>query len=176
MKTKILFMIIAVLAMYTLTTCEDIIDVKFSYSTADMVFQYGPDTITGDLTFFQDNVANKLDSIAVANGTSISKLKSAKLKTCTITITDPADSNFNMVSSFEAFLKADTLPQIPLAVLNPVPRDTNSVQLTVYSQELEKYFKASFFNFILRGTKDAPLGTKYTVKVHLEFDAVAEGI
>ena len=176
MRVKFIFPVIAVIAMFMLTTCEDILDVKFTYSTSDMTFEYGPDTITGNLVFMHDSIVSKLDSIALKNGSNLTKLKSAKLKNCIISISDPSDSNFNMVSSFEAYIGTPTLPQILLANISPVPHDTNSVSLNVNGQELESYLKSPAFNFLIKGTKTKPVGKKYKMKVHLDFDVVADPI
>jgi len=172
MKTIIRTSLLLATVFVIFTSCENL-DAKFTFSTSDITFTYGPDTITGNLVLTQDTIQSELDSLIQKNGTTIDKLNSVKLKSCVITITSPDTGNFNSFNSFEIYISTPTLAQIQLAALNPVPRDTNSVSLAVNGNEIASYIKSPTFYFMLKGNKTKPITYPISVSIHAEYEVSA---
>ncbi len=66
----------------------------------------------------------------------------------TLTITSPANQNFNFLQSIDIYISTDSSNEIELASLTDIPQNVTSITLEPTSAALDEYVKAA--NYTLR--------------------------
>lgn len=135
---------------------EKLTSVDFDYPTEGIIATEAHNA-PGDYDFGETTLTSSLKEELSKNNTNIDLLDELVLKTASITIENP-DQNFDNISKLELYISADGNPETIIASLNPVPKGSNSVTLSVNSNEnLVKYIQATTFTYRVVGTTTGPL-------------------
>ena len=169
------FLILSALAI-SLYSCdkkvENLLDIKFN--TPEQSFELKLDTtsLTGTKTIAPDTLdLIDLDSLAKKNGASISKLKSVKVKSLTISIVDPTTGdNFDKVDSCSVEVENPGKGnKVKLASLKNLAKGVTSVNLTPLDKNILDYTKED--KLILTAKISTNAGV--TKKTKLKGEAIA---
>lgn len=172
--------------MSMMTSCDKLKNEVAKNLNFDLVFQTAETTFTvpvqstnGTYTqtktetfnidqFIKDNTQNQL---------GVDNIKTAKIKSCKLTITNPdADNNFQNFSGASIILKAAGQPDIEMAITNNP--DTYAAELSLpvdASKDLVPYLKATTFTYIAGGTLRRATTKELTMNVKFEFDVNVGG-
>ncbi|MCB2406594.1 hypothetical protein [Hymenobacter lucidus] len=108
------------------------------------------------------------------NNTSADLVKDVTLTKFTLTITDPAASNFDFLNSISISIGTDQNDIVPLASLAQVPKGVTSIELTPSGAKLDKYLKASSYTLHTQATVNSTIGKEVTVKADSRFKVTAD--
>ncbi|MBS1585900.1 MAG: hypothetical protein JSS82_10195 [Bacteroidetes bacterium] len=101
--------------------------------------------------------------------TSGSKIVDVKLSTLGIRIIQPPGTNFNFISSMDAYLSAPGLPEIQVASINGIPKGVDSISLACSDADLKNYFLADMINIRLLGHFNNVPPPNTTFRIHSVF-------
>ncbi|SEO84340.1 hypothetical protein [Niastella yeongjuensis] len=173
--------LVAVLALSTLLhSCDkvkDAISINIPTQTVNAEFTIQPQANgTQSVTTFQYGV--NLDSLIKIQNTSlgIGNIKSAKIKSVTLTLTSStASDNLGAFSAAEVGLSSSAKPDFTaIAGLTSIP-DANqtTLEIPVNSVELKDYFSSTSFTYKLTATTRRATSTTMTGKATIKFDVTA---
>lgn len=175
--------LVAGTATLSLVSCDKLkkealknLNYDLTFQTAETQFTVSPQSNTGtyfdaasasetlDLDkFIKDNTANQL---------GIDNIKSAKIKSCTLTILNPdAGNNFQNFSMAQVKLNATGQPQLELKIENNPDTYAESLTLPVdASKDMLPYLKAGNWNYMIGGTLRTATTKDLTIKVRFAVD------
>ena len=181
MKKTLLHSIIAgtiLLGSTFLVSCGDLgVTVTFPYSQ-EVRFEFDQVDSIGALDTSGVIVSN-LDSILAANDADRDYLESITLTELKLTMVDSAGNtlpggNFNALNNMTAAIANDTVGAMfqNIASLNPVPQNTNPINLTVDTTVLNivPYLAKPSFKVRLTGGVNTSINTKTYVKAKISFN------
>lgn len=173
---KLLILSAIVISLYSCDKkVENLLDIKFN--TPEQSFELTVDTtsLAGTKTLAPDTLdLIDLDSLAKKNGTSISKLKSVKVKSLTISIIDPSDVNFDNVDSCSVEVEnPGKSNKVKLASLQNLPKGTKSVNLTPVDVNILDYAKEQQLILTAKISTNAGVSKKTKLKVTIVGEAIA---
>ena len=181
MKKKLLHSLIAgtiLLGSIFLVSCGDLgITVTIPYSQ-EVRFEFDQVDSTGALDTSGVIVSN-LDSILEANDADRDYLESITLTELKLTMVDSAGNtlvggNFNALNNMTAAIANDTVGALfqNIASLNPVPQNTNPINLTVDTTvvNIVPYLAKPTFKVKLTGGVNTSINTKTHVKAKISFN------
>ncbi len=172
--------------MSMITSCDKLVEEVAKNLNFDLIFQTAETTFTVPVQstnstftdtktetfnidqFIKDNTENKL---------GVDNIKTAKIKSCKLTITNPdADNNFQNFSAASITLKADGQPDIIMDITdNP---DTYATELSLpvdANKDLVPYLKATTFTYVAGGKLRRGTTKELTMKARFEFDVNVGG-
>lgn len=176
---KIIYGLIALAFFSLFSSCDikDKLNININMSSTNVAFTIPVISQTGNVTIGQQSVAVNIDSIIHANNAelSVSNIKSVKLTSCTITMTDgDAANNFSALQSCSATLSSNSKPTpVELANLSNNPDvEAYTLELPVNTTEdLKDYFTGSSFTYSLSGsarkTTSKPINCTATINYTL---------
>ena len=181
MKKNLLHSLIAgtiLLGSTFLVSCGDLgVTVTIPYSQ-EVRFEFDQVDSTGALDTSGVIVSN-LDSILAANDADRDYLESITLTEFELTMVDSAGNalpggNFNALNIISAAIANDTVGAMfqNIASLNPVPQNTNPINLTVDTTVLNivPYLAKPSFKVRLTGGVNTSINTKTYVKAKISFN------
>lgn len=168
-------------SMAMFTSCDKlkdevakVLNFDLTFRTAQTTFTVPQQTNVGTYTqtksetfdfnqFVKDNTDNQL---------SIDNVRSAKIKSCKLTLNDAvAESNFQNFSKASITLKATGQPDVVMEIAdNP---DTYATELSLpvdAARDMVPYLKATTFTYVVSGTLRRATTKELTMKVQFEFD------
>lgn len=170
----------------TMTSCDKLVDEVAKNLNFDLVFQTAETTfsipVQSTLGTYSDTKSETFDMDAFIKGKTDNKLgvgniKTAKIKSCKLTITNPdADNNFQNFSKASVILKAAGQPDITLEI-NDNP-DTYATELSLpvdASKDMVPYLKATSFTYVVGGTLRKVTTKEIMMHVRFEFDINVSG-
>jgi len=173
--------LVAVLALSTLLhSCDkvkDAISINIPTQTVTADFSINPvQSGTQGITTFQYGV--NLDSLIKHENTSlgIGNIKSAKIKSVTLTLTNAAGTNnFGAFSACEVGLSSSAKPDYTVIAGIASNPDNNQVTLDipVNAVELKDYFNSTSFTYKLSATARRATTVTLTGKATIKFDVTA---
>lgn len=177
MKT-IRFLILSAFAIL-LYSCdkkvENLLDIKFDTPSQSVELTVDTTSLAGTKTL-PPNTLNliDLDSLAKKNGTSISKLKSVKVKSLTISIIDPTSVNFDNVDSCSVEVEnPGKANKVKLASLKNLAKGVTSVNLTPVDVNILEYAKEKQLILTAKISTNKGVTQKTKLKVTIIGEAIA---
>lgn len=101
------------------------------------------------------------------------------LKKLEMTVTSPANGNFNFLKNIEIYISADGLDDVKIASLENIPNNAAMpLQLTVESVNLKQYILKEKFALKVKATTDEIITSDYQISVSTTFlvDAKIAGL
>lgn len=172
------FLILSAIAI-SLYSCdkkvENLLDIKFDTPSQSFELTVDTTSLTGNAILAPDTLdLIDLDSLAKKNGTSISKLKSVKVKTLTIAIVDPTDANFDNVDSCSVEVENPGLNnKVKLASIGNLAKGVNTVNLTPLDINILDYAKQDKLILTAKIKTNAGVTKKTKLKVTIVGEAIA---
>jgi hypothetical protein len=120
-----------------------------------------------------DNTTNSSEEFA-NNNTDANHVKNIYLKNLQLTITNPANQNFNFVKSIHLYISTDSSNEIELAYLDNVPQNVNTITLIPTSAALDVYVKASSYNLRSQVVTNQGTTQDVTVEADSKFQVTAK--
>lgn len=146
MKTIILSALAA--SMVFLNACsDDMLDVKFDLPLGKVTFTLPAQTSSGTFDLSPTTIALNLDSIASANGVSLDKFETVKVKSCMFKILSPAGANFNALQSAEAFVRDPASGQATgkrIAMIENIPDGKTELELLMIDENVLDIIRKPF--------------------------------
>lgn len=181
MKKNLLHSLIAgtiLLGSTFLVSCDDLgVAVTIPYSQ-EVRFEFDQVDSTGALDT-SGVIASNLDSILAANDADRDLLESITLTELKLTMVDSAGNslpggNFNALNNMTAAIAKDTVGAMfqNIATLNPVPQNTNPINLVVDTTlvNIVPYLAKPTFKVRLTGGVNTSINTKTYVKAKISFN------
>ncbi len=147
---------------------EDILDFTFNPGPKTYMIEVPAIPVAGDTTFSSFGADVNIDSILTANGAGGLELKSVKLKTLALTITNPSGATFDPIEEIEATFSANGLPDLTVASVSSIPAGATTVNMTVNNSELINYINSSSFEVTLSGETSSPTPAM-TIQVDVDY-------
>jgi hypothetical protein len=173
MKRILVFSVVALLIFGT--SCKKIDQLlTFTISNEDTIIIPATSPLNLPIDFLSPNNTTNSSEAFSSNNTDASHVKNIYLKSLQLTITNPANQNFNFLKSINIYISTDSSNEILLASLNTIPQNVNSIALTPTSAALDAYIKASSYNLRTQITTDQGLSQDVTVKADSKFQVTAK--
>jgi len=129
---KKLFIIALIIPLFSFFGCpEDILEINFTMTMADVEFIQHPDEEPGVHWFDTAVVVSTLEEELDKHGADISKVKSVKLKTAKMSIVNPVDFTFSPVDYAQLTFRSESFPEQIIAEANINGQAIQSVDLDV---------------------------------------------
>lgn len=147
----------ALFCCFSSCNIKDKLNINIDMSSTDVEFTIPLILQTGNVTINDQSVPVNIDSIIHANNAelAVENIKSVKLTSCTITMTDgDSANNFSALQSCSATLSSNsnTTPVQLAGITNNPDVEAYSLELPVNTTaELKDYFKGSSFTYSLSG-------------------------
>jgi len=163
----------------TFTACEeDLLDVNFDMDGGDITFVVSKEDVVNSngqpvvvTTPRQSTSGEELG----ANKTSLDKLKSAKVKSCVVTITAPAGEDFSFVNEVKFSLSGQGIPMTLVASKSDIDATATSVTLDVEDVELVEFLQSGEVSSEISFTTDETIDEDITMKAVITY-AVTAGL
>ncbi|MDO7845124.1 hypothetical protein Q5H92_02060 [Hymenobacter sp. M29] len=109
------------------------------------------------------------------NKTSKDKVKDVYLDQMVLTVTNPANSNFDFLNKLDVFINTpNTNNKILLASITNVPRGVNTIKLTPTTARLDEYLKADTYQLTVNATLNGFNANDFTVRSDARFKVTAD--
>jgi hypothetical protein len=104
------------------------------------------------------------------NNTAKELIEEARLKEMKLSVTDPANGNFNFLKDIEIYISTDNLPEIKVAWIYDHPNDNQKILvLDTSDQDLTEYLKSDQISIRIHTVTDEVLTRDYTIKIDYTF-------
>ncbi|MDO7850351.1 hypothetical protein [Hymenobacter convexus] len=109
------------------------------------------------------------------NKTSKDKVKDVYLDQMVLTVTNPANSNFDFLNKLDVFINTpNTNNKILLASITNVPKGVNSIKLDPTKARLDEYLKADTYQLTVNATLNGFNANDFTVRSDARFKVTAD--
>lgn len=108
------------------------------------------------------------------NNTSASLVKDVSLNKLTLTITDPAATNFDFLKTIKIYIGTDNSDKVLLASLDNVPTGVSVIDLVPGTAKLDKYIKAESYTLYTDVTLRSSVAKELTVRADSKFKVTAD--
>lgn len=146
MKKLILSAFVAATAF--LSACsDDLLDVKFDLNLAKVTFTLPAQASSGTHNLDPTTINLNLDSIAEANGVTLDKFQSVKVKSCVFKILSPAGANFNALQSAEASVResgSGLATGRRIAMIENIPDGKTELEMLIADENILDIVKKPF--------------------------------
>lgn len=162
--------------VFTMSYCGKKVSVTFTPPKTGVYLTIDTTSFVGSRA--NDTIINlkNLDSIAKENKTSISQLTELTLKKVTLTISTPANGNFDAMDSIKIVISSPTLPgvEVVLAELSALPAGTSTYDVPNPSNtNLLDIFKQKQMKLYGKIKTNKAITVKQVIKVEIETQAKA---
>ena len=161
------------------TSCKKGIDATFTKDFSNVAFTIPATTQSGTINSSGVNVSTGISKYASDNGFSLSNLKSAKIKTCTLTINDTSATpiTFDVIDYITAQVGSTGLSTVDIATKNPITHNAaTTLTLDLNSTDVAPYIKADNFTYQVTGHTNAPVPHNVPMTAHITFEITASVI
>lgn len=108
------------------------------------------------------------------NKTKASLVKDVKLRSLTLSITDPANQSFTFLKSVHLYISTSDSDEIELAYKDNIMSTTNTIDLICTDKRLDQYLKADSYKIRTQVTLKETLTKDVTVKADIKFKVTAD--
>lgn len=170
------------LIAFSFSGCDDeLFDIKFNMPSIEVKYTLEPKDTAGIIVLTPSVQTINLDSLALANGTDLSKLKSCKVTKITIMIESPATANFDALDG--GFLNASIgitgdpdFDLLRIAEIKDVPKGVTQIDVTPTDVDLLKFAKKTHFTISGELRTNKPIVEKMNLKCIIETEVVANPV
>ena len=165
-------------SIFSISSCGKLLNATFTKTFSNITFEIDTTSTVGNVTFAGENINTDISNFAASNNFSLSKIKSAKLKSCTLTINDISTIQppitFNILDSVFGKLSGVGLNPIEVSNTSILPNsNATTLNLNVRDVDVMPYIKADSFNYIISGRTNAPIPHKVQMTASVTFEIVA---
>ncbi len=150
------------------------IDITLEKEYIDSTFIIAQTAASGD---FNESKSVTLDiaTLAASKGFNVNDIKSAKLKSCTLTIKDTSavPVTFDLIDNVAANFSANGIPVVEVASETITHNGASSVDLPLKDVELMNFVKAQNFNFEVKGHTNGPVPHDVPMRAFIKFSIIA---
>jgi len=171
------FLFIGLFAL-SLSGCDEaLFDIVFGLNTADIKFVVEPTAEAGDIILAPTTRKVNLDSLAVANGADINKLKSVKVKKMTAFVDLPAHANFDVFETGEVTIGAVGLPTKIIGKFASMPKGLKQFEIIPEPDvNLLDYARKTEITVTGKLVTNGPVIEPITVRLLMEFEVIANPV
>jgi len=108
------------------------------------------------------------------NKTNASLVKDVKLRSLTLSITDPTNQTFTFLKSIHLYISTTDSDEVELAYQENINATTNTIDLICTDKKLDQYIKADSYKIRTQVTLKQTLTTDVTVKADMKFRVTAD--
>jgi hypothetical protein len=146
----------------------------FTISNEDTLIIPATSPLNLPISFLTPNNTTNSSEAFTNNNTDANHVQKIYLKSLQLTITNPANQNFNFLKSIDIYISTDSSNEILLASLSTMPQNVNSIALTPTQAALDVYVKASSYNLRTEITTDQGLSQDVTIVADSKFQVTAK--
>lgn len=111
-------------------------------------------------------IATNSASIFENNSTSTDLIESITLKSMELTVSDPANGNFDFLKEVRIYINADGAEEVEIAVGENIPTTgLSELQLTATGVNLKDYIILDNYSLRIRATTDEAITADYDIEV-----------
>ena len=171
---KVAAIIAVAFVTFATTSCKKGVDITFTQNFSSINFVVKQTTQQGSITMSGVNVNTGISQLASDKGFNINDLKSAKIKTCTLTINDTIlpHVTFAMIDSISAQLSSTGLSTVTIAN-NAGTLSGSTLSMNLNSVDVAPYIKANTFSFQVIGHTNAPVPHDVPMNAAVTFEITA---
>jgi hypothetical protein len=125
--------------------CSDVDDLLTFYITDQTNIEISNGALNLPIEIPTPDISTNANQEFKNNNTKAELVKDVKLDHLNLTITNPANRNFNFLKSIHIYISTDQNDEIELAYLDNVPANVSSISLITSETKLDKYAKASSY-------------------------------
>jgi hypothetical protein len=166
-KLKLKTVLLLLLAIVVISSCENLLDFTFETDYSRVDFIVNPEE-AGNYAESYTMLSTDLDSIIREEGHSLADLESVKLHAASAEVISPG-GNFDPVGSITIIIEATGLPAIKLASKDNVPDGLTFSTLDIYKDELKDYLKAKSYKLTIKLFLDEYLVDPMTIRAELKY-------
>ncbi|MEX0968293.1 MAG: hypothetical protein WD077_13740 [Bacteroidia bacterium] len=159
---------------FTASCSKDNLSVAFSFNAADIHFTVDSTDQFGSFDVVKEDMPNNLNAMAEENGVDPSSVSSLTIERVVIAIEDPADANFDVVSSAEVFISTPTIEEVRIASKTDIEAGATSILLDVTDENLLNYFHEDVINVRVNLVTTAPVEKSVDMKTSIVFNSKGE--
>lgn len=174
-KSLFTYFMLATVAVSTLfVSCKKEIDTSFSKDFGNISFTVKATTAKGYFTIQAADISTAITQMAADKGFDVNKIKSAKIKSCTISINDTVTTvpkiTFDAIDSVRASLSSSGLATVDIGTVVPAHNGSTSITLPTTSTDFVPYIKADKFSYSLWGKTNQAIPHDVPMKATMTFD------
>lgn len=172
MKNYIGIILIILFLSFSSVTCDDLFGLlNFDSDEYTLEFVISPINQAGYHIFCEEVFESDLDSILAANDIAEDQLKEVIIKEAIARITDPDTTVFfDPLASFSVSLYTDSLGEINIASMNPVPDGFREIKLSLSDDDLKNYMFQPDFMLSAMGILSEQTLKPIPVQVKVKFE------
>jgi hypothetical protein len=158
-------------------TCSNLDNIEVSASGETTIEGSVLGDLLGPLSFVGFDGIDISESQEFQNGGyTKDDIDSVRLKVFTLSVTEPADGNFDFLSKVSFFAEAEGLPRVEIARLDPVPEGQSELEMEILDVELQEYAIAPSMTITTEATGVSPSeDTTIDAEVRLDVDVNVSG-
>ena len=161
-------------ALTVLGACEKIKDLlNFSIANESSFTVSSTTPINSPYTINTPDVTTNSSQEFENNNTNAKLVKEVKLKSLTLTITNPSQQNFNFLKTIRIYISSTNSNEIELASLESVPAGVSSIVLTPTNSRLDEYIKADKYSLRTEVVTDEVLTHDVSIRCNSVFSVAA---
>lgn len=168
---KLLFLL-PLVALFTFVGCKKI-DQLLTF-TVDVTQEVKIPGYVGGAQLAPVTVTTKSEDSFRNNKTTRDKVKNVLLDKFTLTVTQPAGSNFDFLQKLELYISTNANNKILLAHIDNVPRGVSTITLIPTKAKLDEYLKSETYDLTSVATTVGFNLTTFTVRSDASFKVTAD--
>jgi hypothetical protein len=156
-------------------SCKKVDDLlTFTISNEDSLTIPATSPLNLPFSFLTPNNTTNSSEAFTNNNTDANHVKNIYLKSLQLTITSPANQNFNFLQSVNIYISTNSSNEILLASLSTVPQNVTTIALVPTQAALDTYVKASSYNLRTEVTTDQNLSQDVNIVADSRFQVTAK--
>lgn len=170
---------ISLMALF-FVSCDDVKDALSELTKFDLDYESEvriPATtlVNSPISLNTPAVTTNSNSRFENNDTNADLVESVKLKSMTLTITEPNDGNFDFLNEIKIGIKADGLDEVEIAVATDIMEDGKRIlEMATSDVELKEYIKKDEYSLNVSTTTDQTISEEHIIEIKSVFAVDAE--
>jgi hypothetical protein len=174
---KKVFFIAVMFFAFVAAGCEKVDDLLTFYIEEEETITVESDFPVGALIPFTPiTVTTNSEETFKNNKTRAELVKDVTLNRLTLTITDPAEENFDFLKKIAIYISSEDKDEVKIAYLDAVPANATTLNLKSTNAELDEFIKGENYSIRTEAELAKPVSGDITIKADMRFKVTADPI